>query len=392
MKSKTKIYLSLFLALSLCLSISIALAADYQATKEGRNIVIGLNERPRNLYTAGNTITVEGDVVKDMLAAGNVININGDIGDDLWLAAGTAVVQGDVGGSLRIMAGNVFVSGRVNEDVIVAGGNVVLSNSAYVGGDVITAGGMVDIESPVAGNVYLAGGGVVINSRINGNVKARTTKFLDLDEKAMIVGNLNYSSAQEVRMKDGAGVLGEIDFTKISFRDWKIKKSSKGLLGLFLGAKLLLKFLSLIVLGLILVYFFNGITEKVSLDGLNRFWSCLGIGFVGLVLLPVVILLFLLSIVGFRLAMIIGMVYGLMIMLSCGIGSIVLGAWLKKFIWQKKQYVIDWQAVLLGSLVFSLLWLIPILGSLAIFIFVLIALGALYRAVYLNLVSVKRLK
>lgn len=392
MKSKTKIYLSLFLALSLCLSISIAMAAEFKSAKEGRNIIVGIDERPRNLYTAGNTINVEGNVIKDMIAAGNIININGDIGDDLWLAGGTVVIRGDVGGSLRILAGNVFISGHVNEDVFIAGGNVVLSDSAYVGGDVGIAGGMINIEGPVAGNVYLAGGGAVIDSRINGNVKAKTNKFLDLDKDTFIMGDLVYHSSREVKLENGASVIGEIEFTEISLKDWKTKKPSKGFLGLFLGIKLLLKFLSLLALGLILVYFFNDVTEKMSLSGLNKFWSNLGIGFAALILIPIVSLLLLVTVIGFKLAVILGMIYALIIMLASGFGSVIVGTWMKKVLWKKKKYSIDWQSVLLGALAFSLLWLVPILGPLTIFIFILVAIGALYRIIYQGLVSVKRLK
>ena len=83
-----------------------ALAADVvTATKQDPNVLIGAAETHKNLYTAGGTITINGDTSGDLTAAGGFVTVDGNVEKDLLLAGGTLEVSGTVGDSARIAGG-----------------------------------------------------------------------------------------------------------------------------------------------------------------------------------------------------------------------------------------------------------------------------------------------
>lgn len=395
MKLKNKIYLffNILLVLVLCTAIPVVGAAEFRMAKKGGNVSTAKNEQPVNLYTAGNMVSIDGDVKKDLVSFGNIININGNVGDDLTAVGGTILVRGDVGGSLRVAGGNVMINGKVSDDLIVAGGNVAISKSSSVGGDVIVAGGLVSIEAPVAGSVRLAGGRAIINSKISGDVTAKLSEFLELDSNAIISGSLAYKAPNDLVLKEGAKIMGEAKFSKTTPKKlaWSPSSFSGALLGL-ITIKFLLSVLALIAAGMVLVYLFSKITAKIVKSALKSFWPNLGVGFAALFLTPVTCVILLITIIGVKLALILGIIYALVVFLAALTGSIALGAWLIKVIGKKEKYAINWQAVVVGAAAFNVLKIIPIIGWAINLIFMLIALGAIYKMLYERVISVKSLK
>lgn len=393
MKTKNKIYLflNILVVLCLCVLIPAAGAAEFRIAKQEGNIVVAKDDNPRNLYSAGNMISVDGNVTKDMIAAGNILNVNGDIGDDLWMAGGTVVVQGNIGGSLRLAGGNIMINGIVKEDILVAGGNVTISNLAKIGGDIYVAGGVINIDALVDGDINIVGGRAMINNKVGGDVYAKMDDVLELGSGAVIDGNLTYKAPKDLIMKEGAQINGEAEFSRIASKKWAKKDFGKILIG-FLTIKFLIKILSLVVTGLVLVHIFSKTTSRVVKKSLKNFWPSLGIGFAALVLTPVVCIILLVTVIGAKLAMILGVIYALVIMLSVFLGSIALGSLLMKLITKKDKYIVDWQAVVVGAVVFAVLRLIPIIGWLTYLVFALIALGVLYKTIYEKMVELKPFK
>jgi hypothetical protein len=144
----------------------------------------------------------------------------------------------------------------------------------------------------------------------------------------------------------------------------------------------LLKFLGAIAIGLIFVYLLKNFTEEIIKKSLEKFWPNLGIGFGTLVLTPVACIILAISVIGLWIAGIIGVVYVLLLVLASAFASIILGTWLVKLITKKKEYVIDWKAVLLGVIVMKILTFVPFIGWLVKFIFFLLGLGVLVQWLY----------
>ena len=75
--------------------------------------------------------------------------------------------------------------------------------------------------------------------------------------------------------------------------------------------------------------------------------------------------------VGIWLAGLVGIAYALLIFLASGLTSIVFGSWLIKVVKKQSEYKINWQVVVIGVIVLKLVVLIPFVGWLIGFIFIL---------------------
>ncbi len=383
MRFKKAIYSVLILILFF--SFSFALAAEFRVgTKEGASVTVDKGEKVKNLYAGGNMVSINGDVEKSLYAGGNIITINGNVEDSVNVGGGTIVIRGNVGDSVHAGGGNILIEGEIKEDLFLGGGNITITKSASIGGDLILGGGNVEINGPIAGDILLGGGNVTINSKIGGKVKASADE-LKLGPLAEIGGNLNYTSPKEVKMDEDARVLGEIKFNKRQIKKLGLGEKTGTLFGI-LTLAFLIKVLMAIAAGLILIYLLKGVSEKVIRGGLTRFWKSLGFGFSALILTPIAALIILITVIGAWLSGLIMVAYILMLLLAGTLANVAFGSWLIKIVKKKEGYPINWQAVVIGVISLKIITLIPFVGWLVGLVFCLIALGALYRMIYQNLI------
>lgn len=383
--SKKIIYVVLGGVLVFCLSTSIVLAAEFRWAEKGGNVSVAKDEVVKNLYTAGNMVYIDGDIAKSLHAAGNIVAINGNVENDICVGGGTIIIRGDVGGSVHAGGGNILIEGKITGDLFVGGGNITISQSASVGGDLIIGGGIVNIEGPVAGDVLLRAGLAVINSKIGGQVKGQTDE-LKIGSQAEIAGDLIYKSPKEAEISDQAKILGEIDFEKKVAKEMGFAKGSARLYGL-LTLAFLLKILISIAVGLVLIYLFKEMTKKIVKQSLTSFWLSLSFGFSALILTPVAMVIFLITIIGIGLTGLLGLFYALMVALALTLAPIAFGSWIIKLVKKRDKYTINWSTVVVGVITLNIVVLVPFIGWLVGFVFMLISLGALYRTIHQSLIK-----
>lgn len=389
MKFKKTIYFIIGLILVSSFCFSSVMAAEFRIDKKGGNVTLDKDEKSKNLYAAGNMISINGDVEKSLYLGGNVITINGNVEGNIYTGGNTIIIRGNVGDSVHAGAGNIFIEGNIEEDLFIGGGNITISKSASIGGDLIIGGGTVTIEGPVAGDVLLGGGQVIINSKIGGQVKARVDE-LTLGPQAEITKDLIYTSSKEASIDENAKILGEIDYKKLEIKKLSMFES-KGMLFGILTLSFLIKILMGITTGLVLIYLFRKIIKHAVKESLAHFWSNLGKGFAALILTPIAAIIILITVIGAPLAGLIGIAYILLISLSSVLASIIFGSWLIKVIKKRDEYLVNWQAVVLGVIILKLVVLIPYVGWLVGLVFMLISLGIIYRMIYQN-VALKKAK
>lgn len=367
--------------------VSIVMAAEFEVAEKGGNVTI--DEEIKNLYTAGNIVSINADIEKSLHAAGNVVTISGDVENNIYVVGGTVVIKGDIGGSVHAGAGNILIEGEIEDDLFLGGGTITLSESSSIGGDLIVAAGVAEVNGPVDGDIHLSGGEVFIDSKIGGEVNIKAGEELRLGSKAEIVGDLKYSSVKEVVMDEGAKILGETTYKKIKVENGGLLKKPKKFMGI-LTLGFLIKLLITITAGLVLVYLLRNITEKVIKESLGYFWANLGRGFGALILIPIACIILAVTVIGLWLAGLISVTYILMILLSSVLASIVFGSWLIKVLGKKSEYPINWKAVVVGVIVLNIVVLIPFIGWFVKFVFVLISLGAVFQLVRKNIVLTKQ--
>lgn len=363
------------MALLLVLTTSVQ-AAELMAPRDEKeaNLNISATEVHRNLYVAAPNLSVNGKTEGDLVSAGGTVTLEGQVEDDLLLAGGNLFVNGPIGGDARIAGGNINVSSKIGGDLVVAGGNVILSERSEVGGDLIVAGGSVVINAPIKGSVRFVGGELTLNSKVDRDVNVRATSRLVVDSKAEIVGKLSYKSPDQAVIKQGAK-LNAVSYVPMAKQDNRAKLAG------FFTAALVIKLLAWMLGAWILLVLRRNKLEKVLSSVRAQPWESLGFGFLALVGWPVATLVIALTIVGYYVALVLGLSYILMLLAAGLMSALFVGFWAMEYLAKGEKHVPSWQVAVLGVLIWQLLALVPLVGwviKAAIFV---MALGALFKYV-----------
>lgn len=346
-------------------------AAD---VRTGETVILPANQKNlKDLYLFGGTVQLNAPVTNDVVAAGGTVNLTGNITGDVLAAGGNVTIHSNVGNTVRVAGGNVTIEGPVKNDLVVAGGNVTISKTATVGGDLLVAGGQVNVEGTVHGKILMSGGNVTLNNIVGGNVTGDYVGTLTLGPQATIHGNLTYSSPQIVQKESGSTVSGTVTYNHVQNRERTQQQAAQAAIG-----SALYRLGVAIILSMLFIYFFRKGVLLILTDMQNSPWKNLGIGFVYALLMPLVsailLILLWLGIASF-------LFYALTLIICIFFTNVFVGWWLMKW-WegrQKKAYVLDWKAGIVGPVVLFILLLIPVLGWLITTVIFLIALGAFLR-------------
>ncbi|MBI3627931.1 MAG: polymer-forming cytoskeletal protein [Candidatus Sungbacteria bacterium] len=272
-----------------------------------------------NLYIAGGTLNIEGNINGDLTAAGGNVNVNGNVAKSAMLAGGTINISGNVGDSLRVAGGEVTIAGQVKGDVLAAGGRVKILPGAVIGGDLLLAGG--DIQNQ----------GVV-----HGTVKQYTRKPGE---------------------NHAGGLLGVIGF-------WWVMKTLMG-----------------IVLAFLVWYFFGPWVSQVVHAAETNFGKEILRGLLGLIGIPILVVVAFVTIIGIPIGVIGLLLYIVTIVVSSAVAAILLGRYVS--LWYKKgESHISWQTIVIGVLLYQILKIIPFIGWLVVAVVFLATFGSIISAPY----------
>ena len=368
MKNFNKVLVSL--TVLLLVSPVLTFAAEFRA---GQQPSFTSGEKTgENLYMVGGTVVSAGSADKDLLVAGGTALVSGPVVGDLFVVGGNITVLSPVSGDMRVGGGNIMISGNILGDAVVGGGQIILSGKS-IGGDAAIAGGTVRMDTEVKGNVKIAGGEIYINAPVGGDADIKAEK-LTLGPNADIKGNLKYQATKLVTIEEGGKVRGETVFTELKGRDGA-KKSAGVILGFFtfvLVAKFLMLLATALIVGLVFRRYSKELVEKATVNPLKE----LGRGVVTLIVLPILSIILLITIIGIPLGILGLLSFVMLFIYATIITPIFLGALVYKWISRKSDYVVNWKTILLGTVVYFLLGLIPFLGWIAICVAVAITLGA----------------
>lgn len=352
-----------------------ALAVEFRA---GNDIFLDQEEvLSDDLYIAGGTVTVNQEVRGDLLVAGGVVTIDANVRQDLIVAGGRVVINGNIGDDLRVVGGQVEIKQKVNGDVLVIGGNGVLEKEALVGGDVILAGGNFDLKGDVGGNVEGMVGRMTISGNVGRNVDLEVSSKLILSRQARIGGNLNYRSplASEI---DSNSVQGELRYEPLKIASvWSWEKNRYLLSAPFLSYKLFV-FAAYALLALLFTQispysFLNAVSEARG-----NFWRSLGVGLAAITAAAFTAFLAFVSGIGFFVGLLLLSFLLTIALFSQVCVGVLLGSLLIKMDKNSPKSRL-FVSFLLGFFCYSLLTMIPIVGSIFAIIASLTAVGVFLR-------------
>ncbi len=349
--------------------ISIPVVSFAAEFRTGDQVSIKQNEKIINdVYIAGSSVTSSGVIEGDLIVAGGNVVVGGDVTGDVISGGGNVSIFSNIGDDVRVGGGTVIIQGKVVGDVMLGGGQINISGEG-VGGDVAVGGGDVSINAPIAGDLYVGGGNVYINAPVGGNVKIEAEK-VTLGSGAVISGSLTYKAKKELTQETGAVVVG-----RVSFEEMKAEKEAKIALAAIFSVAIVWKFLTLLVCALIVGLLLRRYSKEIVSIATKQPLYELGRGLVVIFVMPVVAALLMATLIGipFGILGLIGFVA--LIILAWITAPIILGAVVYKY-FSKRELEISWKTILLGVFLFSIIELVPLVGSLANTFLVLIALGA----------------
>ena len=291
------------------LSLSAATPAYAYDGRGGDKVIVKAGEVVNDdLYVGANEFVLDGTVNGDTVAFGQMVTINGTIKGDLITAAQTVVVNGTVGGNIR-MAGSVLFVGEkasVGGDIVAAGYSLELRKGSTVKRDLVVASGQTLLAANIGRNVQAYTGALEIDGNVGGNVKASVGEAgqnrsgpppsmfmpqssvtmpivkqgLSLDPSAKIAGNLEYTQNNDLLIPASV-VAGKV--TRVAQPEQKNETPVEKTIGQKVGDWALRagrSMVTLILIGLLLLWLFPFFTTSVSNVLQNKPWPSLGWGVV----------------------------------------------------------------------------------------------------------------
>ncbi len=367
----------------LLLPIQQVIGAEFVGPDDSGNITLSANETHRNLYTAGGSVLINSIVLGDIYVAGGDVTIEGSVEGDVVVLAGSVYINGTVGGDVRAIAGDVTINNTVAGDVVLFGGAMNLSDRAVISGDVAISAGDIKITGPIAGYLKIGGGMVEVNSAVTGYVEITAHEKLTIGSSAVFGENAKYKSWQEASIAEGAQVstLSYEQIARKQSNDWA------GAFTTIFTMGFIIKLLAMILAGLLLINLFPRKANEFVHHLDAHKWSNLGIGFVGLIVMPIVAILALVSFIGFYAGIILFLLWILWLAVGSLVGIVYAGTWVYKLLTKKSELVLDWQAVIIGVVVVAVVGLIPVVGWLIVMMLTFAGFGTILRQIGLIIKS-----
>ncbi len=163
-----------------------------------------------DLYAAGLKVVVEGVIEGDLIAfAAEEVVISGEVRGSVIAATPSVVVSGRVGGSVRATGSRVEVTGSVGRDVVAAVFAVTLSPDSTVTGDVWLWAFRATISGSIGGDLEGTLRTMDLEGEVEGDVEITATR-LRVTGPLTVGGDLGYRSPREATGLDEATVDGAV--------------------------------------------------------------------------------------------------------------------------------------------------------------------------------------
>lgn len=356
-----------------------AMAAEFiKPDQDGNLTVSNQGKEYKNLYTFGSNVLINSQIKGDLVLAGGTVNLEQPVENDLIIAGGTININAPVGGDVRVAGGTVYINAPVGGDVIALAGTLTASDKAVIGGDFISNGGNVSLNNEINGSLKINAESLVLNGVVKGYSNITATRTISFGPKANVANGI-YKSPTQANVENGAQV------SNVQYEQLKVEHRAKAALTTLITMAFIGKLLAIFFAAWVLSKLFAKTTNNLIANMNNDFWKNLGIGFVGLFVLPIAALIGLITIVGTYLAVMVFIAW-IMVLLVAGIlACVYTGAYINKRLSKHSNLQVDWQSILIGSVVVGVVYLIPILGFLAVWVLLMWAFGAVLKTIYLNM-------
>ena len=320
----------------------------------------------KNYFYAGTedvniTTPVEGDVF--VVTSGNV-TIDTDISGNAFICANTVTIgeYSLIEASLFNASNSLILSGDVGINVYNISRNFTLSGN--VDYDVFSSSAKSNLDGCISGNVNISSENITIS------------------DESSIEGDLNYSSKKQVDIPENT-VEGKVNFSSIN-TDTEVSTITK--INDFLTSVLSLAVLAIVLF--VIGKWLNCKFINTYPDFVKNLPKSLLYGFLALIIIPIASLILLICGVTINLAFILTALYLVLLLIASSVVIIVLSKLVVEKLNVKFEKANNTLLIILSiivlSIVYKLIQLIPVLGSITIFAFLIIGIGILINNIIPN--------
>jgi len=360
------------------LSVKILAVNDVDGTQAVQTLAEGETINGPGFF-AGNLVLIAGTVEGTTFAAGQEVRITGNINGDLFVASQNITIDGVVTGNIYVAGQGIKIGVQSEGDVFAAGQNVTIAKEAIIGRDLFAAGATILQEGTIQRSLFGGGSEIIIAGLVGGDVNLQTEN-LKLQDNAVIEGKLSYESANEADIASGSKITGETDWKKVaSMSSERTRIETKRPMNLFFG--FLWSVTSALLVWFLVKVWRPDFWTKTALPIAEVPLKTLGVGFLALVVTPLLILLAMVTIIGIPLGMLVGLAYWVSMYLSKIVVAVFIGQWLaKQFKWPELHKGV-W-LVMLGLVILGLLNMLPFVKFIVGLLTVAAGLGSFILAHY----------
>lgn len=346
-------------------------------TRQGDSVYLppGLVKGP--LFVTGNSVVVDADVDGDLFAAGQNIVINGKVEGDVLVAGQSVRVTSAVKGDIRAAGNDITIQSPISGNVTAAGNSIRLEAASRIGKDALLFGNSLEVLGAVDRQVIGAAESLRLTGSIGNDLKLWEINNLTLAPSAVVGGSLIYRSPQQAQIASGAKINGETRWEQSIINQTPPRSVQHD----FSWVSLIIWFATGLVLWGFGFLLFPALWQRLAATVQEAPGASLGWGLLLLVTLPLIMLVFMITVIGIPLALIILFCYVLVLMLAKVILGDILGRYLlKSFKWEGKLSM--WLGFMLGFALVLLLSKIPIVGFVVSLVAACLALGTIAISIY----------
>lgn len=307
------------------------------------------------VFAAGNNVFIDSDVNGDVICAGQTVKINGTIHGDVICAGQTVTVSGRVDGDIRLAGQTINIGARVGKNATLAGQTIALEPSGAINGDIAAMGNDVTLGGRVGRDIAVKSSRLLITGDVGRNISADVHK-LELAGGATIDGNVNYTSSNTLSRAGDVTVNGEVKQNQPAKGD----QPEAGDVAGFIFGMFLYWLLALLIIAMAIALLFPRVLHSVTNRAFPYPWWALLTGFIASVIMPFIVILLALTFVGLPLALIIGVGWLLIFLLSGPFFAYYLGRLVLRN--STKPLLI----MLLGAVLLIVLYFIPFLNAIVL--------------------------
>ena len=332
-------------------------------------------------FGAGAAAELDKRLEGDAFLAGGRATVRAPVKGDVALAGGDVTVMDTVGQDLYASGGSVAVSGQVAGNARIAGGQVTITHRGGVAGKAIVAANRLQLSGRVGRYLVVYGESVRIDGEVGGDLRI-TARSIEIGPEAKIGGKLIYRSPDVANIDSRAVIAGGVTRSELN---WP-RQQTRSLLRAAAWISLGLVLLSLLVVGAAMIAAFPRFSAQAAGTVRSDPWTSLAVGFALLLCIPVAAILFLITVIGVPLGLVLLFLYPAMLLLGYLTAALFLGdlavSWLADHRGVPLRPAWRFLALALALMILLLVAKIPYAGPVILFLALLLGLGAFWVQAY----------